>query len=205
MGNGIFSGAPVFCLIRERLDMIEDLIKKNRSYRRFYQSEPVSIETLRGLVNLTRFCASGSNLQPLRYKLVNDPAGCADVYRTLGWAGFLKDWGGPAEGERPSAYIVVAYDPALNKNPAADAGIAAQTILLGATEQGLGGCMLGNVKRSALKASLHIPYEISLVIALGKPKEKVVLEKMKNGDVKYWRDEAEVHHVPKRALDDILL
>ena len=124
------------------------------------------------------------------------------------WAGYLKDWDGPAEGERPAAYIVILGDKDISPSFGCDHGIAAQSILLGATERGLGGCMIGSVKKQGLREALEIPpgYEILLVIALGKPKETVVIEAVgPDGDIKYWRDDEDVHHVPKRALDDMIL
>lgn len=188
--------------------MIEELIKGNRSYRRFHQDFPVSLETLQGLVNLARLSASAANLQPLKYLLSCDPKKNADTFSCLAWAGYLKDWPGPAEGERPAAYIVILGDTEISKNFGCDHGIAAQSILLGAREQGLGGCMLGSIRRDRLRELLHIPesLEILLVIALGRPRETVVLEEVApGGDIKYWRDAAGVHHVPKRRLEELIL
>ena len=120
----------------------------------------------------------------------------------------MRSWSGPAEGERPSAYIVILGDTEISKSFGCDHGIAAQSIMLGATERGLGGCMIGSIKKNALRETLEIPerYEIQLVLALGKPAETVVLEDVgPDGDIKYYRDEADVHHVPKRSLDDLIL
>jgi nitroreductase len=188
--------------------MLMDLVKKNRSYRRFYEDEKISTDTLRELVELARLSASAANLQPLRFYLSNTKETNAAIFSTLGWAGYLKSWNGPEEGERPSAYIVILKDLRVNKSPTIDEGISAQSILLGAVEKGLGGCMLGNIKRAELKESLGIDssYDIQLVIALGKPKEQVVIEPMgADSSVVYWRSEDQVHHVPKRPLDDIIL
>jgi nitroreductase len=188
--------------------MIKDLILKNRSYRRFYQDMPVSIDTLRELVDLARLSASAANKQPLKYILSCDPQRNALVFQNLAWAGYLKSWPGPEEGERPSAYIIILGDKTITQSFGCDHGIAAQSILLGATEKGLGGCMIGSVRKGELSQALAIPadYEILLVIALGKPKETVVLEAVRpGGDIKYWRDEQGVHHVPKRSLDEIIV
>ena len=188
--------------------MLKDLVLKNRSYRRFYQEVVVELKTLRELVDLARLSASALNLQPLKYVLSCEPQKNALIFPHLGWAGYLKDWPGPAEGERPSAYIIVFGDTEISRSVGCDHGIAAQSILLGATEKGLGGCMIATVKRQELSQALGIAprYEIVLVIALGKPKETVVIEKVgPDGDVKYWRDSQSVHHVPKRALDDIII
>jgi len=188
--------------------MIAELIRGNRSFRRFYENEAVSLTTLKGLVNLARLSASAANLQPLKYILANDPAKNADIFSCLAWAGYLKDWPGPAEGERPTAYIVILGDKEISQNFGCDHGIAAQSILLGAREKGLGGCMLGSIQRDRLRELLNIPekLEILLVVALGKPKEKVVLEEVAPGEsIKYWRDAQGVHHVPKRRLEDIIL
>lgn len=188
--------------------MIKDLVLKNRSYRRFHQNVPVALETLRELVDLARLSASGANAQPLRYILCHEPQKNATVFGFLGWAAQLKDWPGPAEGERPAAYIVILGDTQIRPSFGVDPGIAAQSMLLGATEKGLGGCLIATVGRDGLRKALDIParYEILFVLALGKPRETVVVEPLRGeGDIKYWRDGAGVHHVPKRSLDDIIL
>lgn len=186
--------------------MIENLVRKNRSRRRFFQNEQVSLETLKGLVNLARLSASAGNLQPLKYVLSCEPQKNGTIFSCLSWAAYLKDWPGPDEGERPSAYIVVLGDAGIAKGFGCDHGIAAQSIMLGATELGLGGCIVASVDKERLRELLVIPerFEILLVLALGKPKETVEVEEEK-GDIKYYRDEKGTHHVPKRRLEDIIL
>jgi nitroreductase len=188
--------------------MLEDLIKRNRSCRRFLQKEAIPVETLKWLVNLARLSASAANLQPLKYVLSNDPIKNNLIFSCLAWAGYLKDWPGPPEGEQPAAYILVVGDLEIAKTFATDLGIAAQSILLGARERGLAGCMIGSIKKELLRELLHLPerFEILLVIALGKPKETVVLEEVKpGGSIRYWRDDLGIHHVPKRSLDELIL
>ncbi|MBD3288309.1 nitroreductase [candidate division KSB1 bacterium] len=188
--------------------MIRDLILKNRSYRRFDEGIPIKRETLIELIDLGRLSPSGSNLQPLKYILSCEKEKNALIFKHLAWAGYLTDWEGPAEGERPTAYIVVLKDLEISQSFGCDHGIATQSIMLGAVEKGLGGCIIGSVKRTQLSKALNIPprYEIRLVIALGVPKEEVQLEVVdSDGDIKYWRDEKGVHHVPKRTLEDIVL
>lgn len=188
--------------------MLKALILKNRSYRRFYQNVSIDRDTLVGLVDLARLSASASNRQPLKYFLSYTKDRNDVIFPHLGWAGYLKEWGGPVDGERPSAYIVILCDKSLSQNVGCDHGIAAQSILLGATEKGFGGCMIGSIRRLELAQALGFTdqVEIVLVIALGKPKEVVVLEPLgTDGDIKYWRDAQSVHHVPKRSLDEIIL
>ena len=211
-GNGGFGKRRLWfknsCKDGDRRTMIAELIKGNRSFRRFFQKEAVATDTLKGLVNLARLSASAANLQPLKYLLSNDPQKNQAVFSCLAWAAYLNDWPGPAEGERPAAYIITLHDREVAKDVWCDHGIAAQSILLGAREKGLGGCMIGSVQRDKLREALKIPdrCEILLVLALGKPMEKVVLESVKpGGDIKYWRDAGGVHHVPKRSLDELIL
>jgi nitroreductase len=187
---------------------IEDLIRSNRSCRRFFQEAAISADTLKWLVNLARLSASGGNLQPLKYILSNTPSQNETIFSCLAWAAYLKDWPGPVEGERPAAYLIILLDRDLAKDPGCDHGIAAQSILLGAREKGLSGCLLGSIQRERLRELLAIPlrYEILLVVALGRPREIVVLEEVgADGSIKYWRDEEGVHHVPKRPLKDLIL
>ena len=188
--------------------ILSDIVKKSRSYRRFYQDVRVEHKTLRELVDLTRFCPSAANLQPLKYILSSREDSNALIFPHLAWAAYLKDWKGPEEEERPAAYIIVLQDTNISKSVDCDHGIACQTILLGATEKGLGGCILGAVDREALRTTLGIRdhLKILLVIAIGKPKETVIVEPVgDDGDIKYWRDKTGVHHVPKRALLDIIV
>jgi nitroreductase len=188
--------------------MLKNLVARTRSYRRFHEDQPVSLETLRELVDLGRLAASARNGQPLRYALSADRETNAAIFATLAWAGYLTDWPGPVEGERPAAYIAVLSAEPKNAWVGVDEGLAVQNILLGANERGLGGCILGSVNRDALRRILEIPaqYEILTVLALGVPKETVVIEEIgPDGDIKYWRDADGVHHVPKRRLEDIII
>ncbi len=187
--------------------MIKDLIYKNRSYRRFHQDKIISMETLEELVNLARHSACGANLQSLKYILSGDADTNELIFKRLGWAAYLKEWKGPTEGEKPAAYIVLLGDTTIHNNFFCDHGIACQSMLLGAVEKGFGGCILASINRKGLQKDLTIDkhLEILLVLALGYPSERVQLEYLEpNGDIKYWRDDQGVHHVPKRPLDEII-
>ena len=187
---------------------VTSIAKINRSYRRFVQKKEISTKLLTKLVNLARISASGANRQPLKYILSNTADKNQLIFPALSWAGYLKDWDGPEEGEKPSAYIIILGDQELSRSFEYDAGIACQSILLGAAERGLGGCIIGSIKRETLRENLAIPdrYEILLVLALGKPGERVVIEDINSeGDIQYWRDEDDIHHVPKRTLKELIL
>jgi nitroreductase len=186
--------------------MLKDLILKNRSYRRFFHDKDIDIKTLKELINLARLTATTANLQSLKFMLINNSEENEKVFSCLKWAGYLKDWNGPEEGEKPSAYIIVLNDVEIYQNASYDVGLACQSILLGAVEKGLGGCMFGSVNRDSLRELFSVPakYEIRLVIALGKPKEEVEIDDVTNDDIKYWRDENAIHHVPKRKLEDLI-
>jgi nitroreductase len=185
---------------------VHDLVRRTRSIRRFHQDRAVELATLRGLIDLARLSASGGNRQPLKYILSCAPAMNASIFACVRWAAHIQGWPGPAEGERPAAYIVVLADTAIRSDCDTDLGIAAQSILLGAAAAGLGGCMLAPADRGGLGRLLQPPpgLEILLVIALGRPREQVVIEELPSGgDTRYWRDASGVHHVPKRSLDEL--
>jgi nitroreductase len=185
-----------------------ELVHKCRSYRRFYQDVAISTGTLRELIDLARLSASARNLQPLKFMLSNTPERNAIIFAHVGWASALKTWPGPSEGERPSAYVLILLDTTISDDAGVDPGIAAQSIVLGAVAKGLGGCMLGSVKRPEVAAALHIParYAVLLAVALGKPKETVVIDPVpESGNIAYWRDADQVHHVPKRSLDELII
>lgn len=187
--------------------MFKGIVAANRSYRRFDGNFAISMRTLEELVELARLCPSAANRQPLRFILCNSPVENEAVFGCLKWAAYLKDWDGPAPSERPSAYIIVVNTARDWDMAKIDLGIAAQTILLGAVEKGLGGCMLGAIDRERLRAHLGLDpdLDISLVLALGKPAEKVeIVDVPEDGSIRYWRDEAGVHYVPKRKVEDLI-
>lgn len=188
--------------------MIKELVEKNRSYRRFYEDRPVERVVLEELVDLARHSPSGGNVQPLKYYVSCDAETNGKIFETLAWAGYLTDWDGPEAGERPAGYIVILQDKSIKESPGHDAGIACQSMLLGAVEKGLGGCIFGSIHRETLHASLKLPehLEILLVVALGVPKETVVLEDTApEGDIKYYRDPDGTHHVPKRPHQEVIV
>ena len=187
---------------------LKELVKKNRSYRRFDANYIIEKEILIELVGLARFAASGRNAQPLKYYINNDPSINEKIFSTLAWAGYLKDWKGPVRGEQPTAYIIVLLDGNIADDCYCDEGIAMQNILLGAVEKGLGGCIVGSVNRNKLSRLINLPLQLEIlnVVALGKPIEQVVLTDVgEDGDIKYYRDSAGVHYVPKRTMDELVI
>ncbi|MEN6482325.1 MAG: nitroreductase family protein [Anaerolineaceae bacterium] len=188
--------------------MIKELVKKNRSYRRFKGNIPIDRETLVELVDLARFVASARNLQPLRYFVSCDAQTNAMIFPCLTWPVY-GDWTQPSDEEKPAGYILLLGDTTIHTSIGIDTGIAAQTILLGAVELGLGGCIIGTIQHTPLRTALKIPdrYRILVIIALGTPGEKVVIEERESSDesTAFWRDTDGVHHVCKRKLKDILL
>lgn len=185
-----------------------ELVLKNRSYRRFDENYKISEEVLKELVNLARYTPSAANAQVLKYKVSADTALNEKIFPCLKWAGALPEWDGPAKGERPSGYIIILSDLSIGSNHKQDEGIAAQTIMLGAVELGLGGCIMGAINRDELYNVLEIDrekYSIELVLAIGKPVEHIEIEEIeKDGGTKYYRKDG-VHFVPKRKLEDILI
>ncbi len=192
----------------DRFNELRQLLEADRSVRRFEQSRPIDADTLRALVDLTRYCASGRNLQPLRYRPVYTPAECEAVFPLTAWAGYLSDWPGPDDGERPAAYLVQCLDTRLTANCLCDDGLQLQAITLGARALGIGACIIKSFKTAELAFVLTLPehFKPLYVLALGYPAEKIVLEKMTSpDDIRYYRTADEIHHVPKRELDELII
>lgn len=189
------------------MSSIKSLILRNRSYRRFDESHQITRETLLEMIDAARLSGSARNAQPLKYFLSNDKETNDKIFPNTAWAGALKDWPGPAPGERPAAYIIQMHDTSIASNHYCDDGIAAQSILLTAVEMGLGGCIIASIKKEAVSEALQLPDHLKVIqaIALGKPAEQVVIEDMKDGEINYWRDENDVHHVPKRSLEELVI
>lgn len=191
------------------LDDFAATVRRNRSYRRFDEGDPIGRDLMVCLVDLARQTASAANLQPLRYRVVADATVRDEVFDCLGWAGYLPDWDGPEAGERPTGYIVMCCAGKVAPLTWVDAGIAAQTILLGVCEAGFGGCIVRNFS-DRLPEVLGIDPAVDeplLAIALGAPRETCVLEPLADAPdgIRYWRDADGVHHVPKRPLEDVLI
>lgn len=181
-----------------------------RTVRRFRQDESVPADTLQRLVELTRYCPSGRNAQPLRYALVTSADFRARIFPLLKWAGYFKDWDGPAEGERPAAYIIQLLDTHYGSDCLCDDGLQLEAITLGMHTLGLAGCIIKAFNRVELSRVLGLDtrYEPRYVLALGYPAEEVVIEDMDgtpDADFKYFRTPDSRHHVPKRTVAELIL
>ena len=190
--------------------MIKELVRANRSYRGYDESRQVTREELLKMVDCARLAASSVNQQPLKYYLAWEKEEVGRIQKLTKWARGLPQMELPHPGKRPTAFIVICQDLRINDSLTRfqkDVGIAAQTILLAATEMGLGGCMIGNFQAGSVKEKLGLEEMAPLLIlAIGKPDEKIVLTEIADGDsVAYYRDEDDVHYVPKRRLEDLLL
>lgn len=191
-------------------EILSALLKADRSIRRFDSSKEISRSTLEKLVELTRYCASGRNIQPLKYRMVYTPDECEALYPTLKWAGYLTDWDGPEKGERPVAYLVQCLDKSITQNLLCDDGIQLQALTLGARALGIGGCIIKSFNIPKISEVLNLDSHLvpHYVLALGFPVEKVVIEDMPesaDADYKYYRTADGVHHVPKRPLPSLII
>ena len=186
--------------------MIIELLEKTRSYRRFDESVSITDEQMRTIASALRLCPSAANLQRVRVKIVNNDLQNQTVFDTLAFAAYLKDWHGPEQGERPTAYAVLASVSTPDVNLAIDIGIAAEAMLLAAREMGIGGCIFRSFDPKRI-AEVIGNAEVTpvIVIAFGHPAEQVVIDEAKDGDIRYYRDAKDVHHVPKLSLDELLL
>ena len=188
--------------------MFKDIVLKNRSYRSFDMDKRIGGDKLREYVDMARITASTANLQALKYRIVYTVEECEKALSCTKWAGYLKDMEIPPKGHAPTGYVVICCDTDITSNVTAfykDTGIAAQTILLAAAEDGFGGCMIGSVDEAKIKDMLSIPEKmtVTLVVALGAPDEKVEIVDFE-GDIKYYRENG-IHYVPKRSLDEVLI
>lgn len=188
--------------------VLKELLERNRSIRRFDHGRKVEYEALTELIGLTRFCASGRNLQPLRYRIVVDADECAAVFPALAWAGYYKDWDGPAEEERPVAYLVQCLDTDLTTNCLCDDGLQLETITLGATAKGLACCIIKSFNKQKVKSSLQLPRNLDplYVVAMGYAKENAkIVDIDGDGDIKYYRDGESTQCVPKRKAEELIV
>lgn len=189
------------------MDRFAELVREARSCRRFIENEPVGAQALRDMVDCVRVATNSRNRQPLRYIAVSGEKKRLKLFAHTNWASALG-WKGPPEGERPTGFIVILSAVESGAPVYYDAGIAAQTMQLHAASMGLGCCMLNNFPRGPVREILSIPeeLEIMLLLAFGKPKEeRRIVDASTGGDLRYWRDENNVHYVPKLVLEHVLL
>lgn len=182
-----------------------ELVESTRSFRRFMEERTIPRTGLREMIRVAGLAPCAANLQRLRFSIVTDTELRSSLFSSLKWAGYLDDWNGPEEGERPAAYIVIHTPEEMKPFTGIDVGIAASYVVLSAADMGIGACMILSFDREAVNAIAHVDgYEVALVIALGYPGETVVLETDRI-EVEYWRDSSGVHHVPKLPLERLIL
>ena len=183
---------------------LDSLLKKNRSWRGYDAGREVTEDELKRIVTATTLVASGMNRQRLRYRLVTK-ADAAKILPHITLGAALPEEHLPHPGCEPQAFIVVCATEKENKVIDIDLGIAAQSMLLKATEMGLGGIFILNFRAEEIKESLSLPSTPLAVIAIGKPAETIYLKPVHAGDsLDYYRKDG-VHFVPKLGLEDILI
>lgn len=192
--------------------MLKELVEKNRSYRGYDSSHMVTREQLEDLVDHARITGSGMNMQPLRYFLTTDPEQVKRIVGLTGWAMMLKDVKLPHEGNNPTGFIIMCHDLEIKPNRDSahfDIGISGQTMLLRAVEMGLGGCLIKKFKPDDIAQEINLDTtKLSpvMVVAVGKPREVIeIIETKSKSETQYYRDENDVHYLPKHSLQTVLL
>lgn len=192
------------------LESLAELLRSNRSYRRFDASRAISESVLHKLVGLTRYCASARNMQPLRYRIVTSVTEREAIFPSLKWAGYLTEWDGPASAERPAAYLIQCLDTSLSDNCLCDDGLQLEAITLGAAALGIHGCIIKAFNIAKITSALHIPeqYKPLYVLALGYPAETVRIadtDGSHDADIRYFRTPDSTHIVPKRPTEELII
>ena len=191
--------------------MLKQLVEQNRTCRGFDESRKITKEELLELVDLTRYVASAANLQPLKFAILWEQEKVEAFLPLTKWGGALPQLGLPRQGEHPTAFLVICHDTTVSPDSGMsmiELGAMAQTMLLGAVERGLAGCMILSFKADGVKEQLGLAEHLvpKLVIGLGKSKETAKIVPVgADGSMKYYRDENDVHYVPKRDLKDIVI
>ncbi len=187
---------------------IKELLKLNRTFRRFEQSPKPTIQELTDWVGSMRFTASGRNAQPLKYIIVTEEELCHKICASVGWAGYLKDWAGPQKDEEPTAYLVQLLDKKIAPKVHLDEGLQLEALSLLAREAGFGTCILSAFSQKEIKEMLKLEddFQILSILAIGSPKEEVIVVDLENPDdsVAYYRDEEGKHYVPKRKAEELV-
>ena len=189
--------------------MLHKLVLGSRSKRSFMPDKGIPYDILKGLCDTARNCPAAMNMQPLKYKIVQDDEEIAALLGITRWATALEKKF-PPENHTPTAFIVICHDKDIVEEKPIfmiDVGIVAQTMMLAAHEKGYGGCIIGSAGSDVIKETLSLPENLvpKLILGLGVPDEQVVLTEATDGQVKYYRDSNDIHYVPKRPLDEIII
>jgi FMN reductase [NAD(P)H] len=183
-----------------------DLIRTNRTYRRFKQTA-VSDEIIAEVLEAARNAASAANRQPLSYVVVKSQKKVEEVFALTKWAGYLPpEQGQPKKGEEPVLFIGVVENTDINKNCDTDAGLAIANMRIAAWAHGVGSCIIGACNKPELSRMFGLTQNqvLHTVIAFGYPSHASSIEDMKNDDVKYYLDGNRNYVVPKRRIDDVV-
>lgn len=183
-----------------------DLMRTNRTYRRFKQTA-VADEIIAEVLEAARNAASAANRQPLSYVVVKSQKKVEEVFALTKWAGYLPpEQGQPKAGEEPVLFIGVVENTDINKNCDTDAGLAIANMRLAAWAHGVGSCIIGACDRQKISEIFGLTDNQALhtVIAFGYPSHTSRIEDMKDGDVKYYLDGNRDYVVPKRRVDDVV-
>lgn len=183
-----------------------DLIRTNRTYRRFKQTA-VADEIIGEILEAARNAASAANKQPLSYVVVKKPDKVSDVFKLTKWAAYLPaEQGQPKSGEEPVLFIGVVENTDINKNCDTDAGLAIANMRLAAWAHGVGSCIIGACDKNKLSEMFELTENqvLHTVIAFGYPSHISSIEDMKDDNVKYYLDGNGDYVVPKRILSDVV-
>jgi nitroreductase len=185
------------------MDVYKTIISR-RSIRRFQQKK-IDPKILKKMVNAARLAPSAANLQPLEFFIVDNENLCEKIFETTNWAAYIRPTWKPNKNERPVAYIIILVNEKNNPWYLRDASFAAENIVLTAESNNIGSCILCKIDREKIRKILKIPENIiidSLVVLGYKAEQPVAVDFVDS--VKYWRDEKEVLHVPKRKFEDVV-
>ncbi len=188
----------------KKVATLNKLLRRNRSYRGYDTSFEVRADQLRRIIETATLCPSARNQQVLRFRPVlrNESD---KVLKHIRLGGALPELHLPFPGTEPQAFIVICSTVEESKYVDIDLGIVAQTMLLQATELGLGGICIGAFDHAEIKEALNLPYEPVLVIAFGRPSEHIELVECSEGDsLTYYRNDS-IHYVPKIRVDDLII
>lgn len=180
------------------------LLQRNRSHRAYDVSFQVREDQLRRIIGVNRYTPSARNQQVLRFRMVlSDEAEKVLPHIRLGAA--LPELNLPQKGSEPRAFIIICSIAEESRFVDIDLGIAAQSMLLQATEIGLNGICIAAFDKQRIKEQFNLPYEPLMILAIGRGKDNIVLTEIKaNESHNYYRKDG-IHYVPKLSFEELII